>query len=93
MTFSPNPRKNPVSRSLVEQFRDGGRNLRAIRSTPMERPRSGKIGFGQKGDVTAPGHVFYEWRNGEHDYINRTPSISISRRNQEPRASTPRRAV
>ncbi|MCG8418406.1 MAG: branched-chain amino acid ABC transporter substrate-binding protein [Proteobacteria bacterium] len=28
----------------------------------------GKIGFDQKGDVTAPGYVFYEWKNGEYDY-------------------------
>jgi branched-chain amino acid transport system substrate-binding protein len=29
----------------------------------------GKIGFDQKGDVTAPGYVFYEWRGGSYDYV------------------------
>ncbi|MCH8096172.1 MAG: hypothetical protein IID53_03730 [Proteobacteria bacterium] len=28
----------------------------------------GKIGFDMKGDVTAPGYVFYEWKNGTYDY-------------------------
>ncbi len=29
----------------------------------------GKIGFDKKGDVTAPGYVFYEWKNGKYDYL------------------------
>ena len=29
----------------------------------------GKIGFDMKGDVTAPGYVFYEWKNGIYDYV------------------------
>lgn len=28
----------------------------------------GKIGFDKKGDVTAPGYVFYEWSKGKYDY-------------------------
>ncbi len=28
----------------------------------------GKIGFDKKGDVTAPGYVFYVWHNGKYDY-------------------------
>ena len=28
----------------------------------------GKIGFDAKGDVSAPGYVFYEWANGKYDY-------------------------
>ena len=28
----------------------------------------GKIGFDAKGDVSAPGYVFYEWKNGKYDY-------------------------
>ncbi|MEO5337928.1 MAG: branched-chain amino acid ABC transporter substrate-binding protein [Magnetospirillum sp. WYHS-4] len=28
----------------------------------------GKIGFDGKGDVTAPGYVFYRWSNGTYDY-------------------------
>ena len=29
----------------------------------------GKIGFDAKGDVTAPGYVFYRWSNGTYDYM------------------------
>ncbi|MDX1432606.1 MAG: branched-chain amino acid ABC transporter substrate-binding protein [Gammaproteobacteria bacterium] len=29
----------------------------------------GKIGFDVKGDVTAPGYVFYKWVNGTYDYL------------------------
>jgi len=28
----------------------------------------GNIGFDDKGDVTAPGYVFYEWKDGQYDY-------------------------
>ena len=28
----------------------------------------GRIGFDEKGDVTAPGYVFYEWKDGKYDY-------------------------
>ncbi len=28
----------------------------------------GKIGFDKKGDVTAPGYVWYVWQNGKYDY-------------------------
>jgi len=28
----------------------------------------GKIGFDGKGDVTAPGYVWYEWKDGTYDY-------------------------
>ena len=30
----------------------------------------GTIGFDDKGDVTAPGYVVYEWKNGSYDYVN-----------------------
>ncbi len=30
----------------------------------------GNIGFDEKGDVTAPGYVFYVWSNGKYDYAN-----------------------
>jgi branched-chain amino acid transport system substrate-binding protein len=30
----------------------------------------GRIGFDEKGDVTAPGYVFYAWKNGTYDYVN-----------------------
>ena len=30
----------------------------------------GNIGFDAKGDVTAPGYVFYEWRDGKYEVID-----------------------
>ena len=30
----------------------------------------GSIGFDAKGDVTAPGYVFYVWKDGDYDYVN-----------------------
>jgi len=29
----------------------------------------GELEFDDKGDVTLPGYVFYEWKNGKYDYI------------------------
>ena len=29
----------------------------------------GEIGFDEKGDVTAPGYVFYVWKEGKYDYV------------------------
>ena len=34
----------------------------------------GKIGFDKKGDVTAPGYVVYEWKNGNYDYFQKDKS-------------------
>jgi branched-chain amino acid transport system substrate-binding protein len=31
----------------------------------------GTIGFDEKGDVTAPGYVFYEWSKGAYDYVKK----------------------
>ncbi len=30
----------------------------------------GDLSFDSKGDVTLPGYVFYEWKNGKYDYLN-----------------------
>lgn len=30
----------------------------------------GKLTFDDKGDVTLPGYVFYEWKDGKYDYLN-----------------------
>jgi branched-chain amino acid transport system substrate-binding protein len=30
----------------------------------------GELKFNDKGDVTLPGYVFYEWKDGKYDYIN-----------------------
>lgn len=94
MTFSPDPRKNPIAKGLVERFRKGGYEpegytlytygaiqawvaaVTKVGSTDTAKVtkalRAGKfatvlgeIGFDKKGDVTAPGYVFYEWKNGK----------------------------
>ena len=99
MTFSPDPRKNPIAKSLVERFRAGGYEpegytlytygaiqawaqavekigtadtgkVSKVLKTGSFDTVLGKIGFDKKGDVTAPGYVFYEWRNGKYDYVN-----------------------
>ncbi|MEE8394289.1 MAG: branched-chain amino acid ABC transporter substrate-binding protein [Rhodospirillales bacterium] len=98
MTFSPDPRKNPVAAKVVKKFRDGGYEpegytlytygaiqawalaVEKAGSTDLEKVIAslrknkfetvlGKIGFDMKGDVTAPGYVFYEWKNGTYDYV------------------------
>jgi branched-chain amino acid transport system substrate-binding protein len=98
MTFSPDPRKNPVAAPVVEAFRkkgiepegyvlytygaiqawaqavektgstDTSKVIAALHSNQFETVL-GKIGFDSKGDVTAPGYVFYEWKNGKYDYL------------------------
>ena len=30
----------------------------------------GELSFDDKGDVTLPGYVFYEWKGGKYDYVN-----------------------
>jgi len=98
MTFSPDPRKNPVAAPVVERFRakgiePEGYNLytygaiqawaqavekagttdtadvaKALRANKFETVL-GEIGFDEKGDVTAPGYVFYVWKDGKYDYV------------------------
>ena len=98
MTFSPDPRKNPIAASLVKRFRkagyepegytlytygaiqawaqaveksksiDTGKLIKALRAMSFNTV-IGKIGFDKKGDVTAPGYVLYEWKNGKYDYV------------------------
>ncbi|UCH73592.1 MAG: branched-chain amino acid ABC transporter substrate-binding protein [Rhodospirillales bacterium] len=98
MTFSPDPRKNPVAAPVVEAFRKKGIEpegyvlytygaiqawaqavekagttdteavIAALNSNQFDTVL-GKIGFDGKGDVTAPGYVFYEWKNGKYDYL------------------------
>jgi branched-chain amino acid transport system substrate-binding protein len=31
----------------------------------------GEIGFDDKGDVSAPGYVFYQWSKGNYDYVKK----------------------
>ena len=97
MTFSLDPRKNPIAAPVVEKFRAAGFEpegytlytygtiqtfvqavkgagttklepmIKALRTMTFDTVL-GKIGFDMKGDVTAPGYVFYEWKNGTYDY-------------------------
>ncbi len=98
MTFSPDPRKNPVAAPIVEEFRKNGIEpegytlytygaiqawQQAVEKVGDTDPRAvadelgkgefntvlGPIGFDDKGDVTAPGYVFYVWQDGKYDYI------------------------
>ncbi|NIA67087.1 branched-chain amino acid ABC transporter substrate-binding protein [Pelagibius litoralis] len=98
MTFSPDPRKNPVAAPVVKVFRDKGvepegyvlYTYGAIQAWAQAVETAGKvdldpviaslksgefetvlgnIGFDDKGDVTAPGYVFYEWKDGVYDYL------------------------
>jgi branched-chain amino acid transport system substrate-binding protein len=98
MTFSPDPRKNPVAQPVVEKMRakgvePEGYNLytygaiqawaQAAEKAGSFEPEAiaavlkaeefdtvlGNIGFDEKGDVTAPGYVFYKWSGGGYDYI------------------------
>ena len=100
MTFSPDPRKNPVAAPIVQKFRDKkiepegyvlyaygavqvfaqaaakAGSVEAKKLVPVLRSEKfdtvlGNIGFDEKGDVTAPGYVFYEWKNGKYDYLTK----------------------
>ena len=98
MTFSPDPRKNPVAAPVVERFRAKGIEpegytlytygaiqawaqavttagatgtdavIAALRAGQFDTVL-GNIGFDEKGDVTAPGYVFYVWNDGMYDYV------------------------
>ncbi len=46
---------------------DTGKMIGALRSGQFDTVL-GKIGFDETGDVTAPGYVWYEWKNGTYDY-------------------------
>ncbi|MFQ5994510.1 MAG: branched-chain amino acid ABC transporter substrate-binding protein [Acidiferrobacterales bacterium] len=98
MTFSPDPRKNPVAAPVVKKFRDTGYEpegytlytygaiqawvqavtkagttntdavVKVLRKNKFDTVL-GDIGFDMTGDVTAPGYVFYKWKNGTYDYL------------------------
>ncbi len=46
---------------------DTAKVIKVLRSSKFETVL-GRIGFDAKGDVTAPGYVFYEWSRGKYDY-------------------------
>jgi len=98
MTFSPDPRRNPVAKPVVDRFRaknidpegyvlytyaalqvfaqaatkagktDFKSLLPAMKNTKFATVL-GDFAFDAKGDVTLPGYVFYEWKNGKYDYV------------------------
>ncbi len=97
MTFSPDPRKNPIAAPVVEKLHKAGHSaegytlytygavqvfVEAVKrvgavdipkiSALMKKEKFdtvlGNIGFDAKGDVAAPGYVFYEWKDGKYDY-------------------------
>ncbi len=99
MTFSPDPRKNPIAKPVVDALEAAGKTaegyslytygaiqawadaVTAAGSTDFEPVVAelnkgeydtvlGKLSFDDKGDVTLPGYVFYEWKNGTYDYMN-----------------------
>jgi branched-chain amino acid transport system substrate-binding protein len=47
---------------------DTSKIIKALKSMKFDTV-IGKIGFDKKGDVTAPGYVVYEWKNGKYDYV------------------------
>ena len=97
MTFSPDPRKNPVAAPVVKRFKSGGyepegytlytygaiqawaqavtkagstdskKVIASLRKNKFDTVL-GNIGFDMKGDVTAPGYVWYVWKDGKYDY-------------------------
>jgi branched-chain amino acid transport system substrate-binding protein len=99
VTFSPDPRKEPKNKQLVERFRKQGYEpeaytlysyatiqvwakaaeaaksaksadvIKVLRSGRKFTTTLGDIGFDAKGDVAAPGYVFYRWSKGKYDYV------------------------
>ena len=46
---------------------DSAKVIKSLRTNKFDTVL-GKIGFDKKGDVTAPGYVWYVWHNGKYDY-------------------------
>ncbi len=98
MTFSPDPRKNPEAKPIVDELQAAGRTaegyslytyaavkiwadaVTAAGSTDFDKVTAemykttfntvlGKLNFDKKGDVTLPGYVVYEWKDGKYDYL------------------------
>jgi len=98
MTFSPDPRKNPEAKPVVDAMLAAGKTtegyslytyaaiqawadaVKTAGSTDFEPVTQalnegkfetvlGTLEFDDKGDVTLPGYVFYEWKDGKYDYL------------------------
>ncbi|MCG8692531.1 MAG: branched-chain amino acid ABC transporter substrate-binding protein, partial [Minwuiales bacterium] len=48
---------------------DTGAMIESLRANQFDTVL-GRIGFDEKGDVTAPGYVWYEWAGGTYDYTD-----------------------
>ena len=100
MTFSPDPRKNPDAKPVVDRLLAAGRTdegyslytyaaiqtwvqavvtagstdydavVEALNAGKFATVLGGELTFDDKGDVTLPGYVFYEWADGKYDYLN-----------------------
>ena len=51
----------------AKQMPDSKKIIEALNTTEFDTVL-GKIRFDQKGDVAAPGYVFYVWKDGKYDY-------------------------
>lgn len=98
VTFSPDPRKNPIAKPVVDALEAAGKTtegyalytygtiqawaaaVNAAGTTDFDPVVAelnagnfstvlGDVKFDDKGDVTLPGYVFYEWKNGAYDYL------------------------
>ena len=98
MTFSPDPRKNPIAQPVVAALEAAGKTTegyalytyaaiqtwadaaKTAKSTDFDAVNKalaagkfstvlGDLSFDEKGDVTLPGYVFYEWKDGKYDYL------------------------
>ena len=98
VTFSPDPRKNPIAKPVVEALEAAVKTTEgyalytygAIQAWAQAVEKAGStdfdpvvaelnannfstvlgdVKFDDKGDVTLPGYVFYEWKNGTYDYL------------------------
>ena len=48
--------------------------IKVLRSGRKFDTTLGSIGFDGKGDVAAPGYVFYKWSQGSYDYVQCRPA-------------------
>jgi branched-chain amino acid transport system substrate-binding protein len=98
MTFSPDPRKNPEAKPVVDALVKAGRTtegyalytyaaiqawaqaVNTAGATDFDKVVAalnsgtfktvlGDVKFNDKGDVTLPGYVLYEWKDGKYDYM------------------------
>ncbi|MCW4113965.1 branched-chain amino acid ABC transporter substrate-binding protein [Aurantimonas sp. MSK8Z-1] len=95
MTFSPDPRKNPAAKPVVDELDKKGETAEgyvlytyaaiqawadAVKTAGSTEPDAvtkalndgtfstviGDLSFDDKGDVTLPGYVMYEWKDGKY---------------------------